>query len=58
MTALTDSEEDDHKAEQPLDELTALLRKADGLHECNGEKKKEGLSVLLEKKEKVGITNT
>ncbi|KAI4886229.1 hypothetical protein NFI96_023517 [Prochilodus magdalenae] len=52
MTALTDSEEEDRKPEKPLDELTALLQRADGLHECNGDKKKEGLSTLLEKKEK------
>ncbi|KAL7878002.1 hypothetical protein SRHO_G00046450 [Serrasalmus rhombeus] len=52
MTALTDSEEEDRKAEEPLDDLTALLRRADGLHECKGDKKKQGLSTLLEKKEK------
>ncbi|XP_066535115.1 regulator of microtubule dynamics protein 2 [Hoplias malabaricus] len=52
MTALTDSEEEDHKADEPLEELTSLLRRADGLHKCNGDKKKEGLSTLLERKEK------
>ncbi|XP_072534414.1 regulator of microtubule dynamics protein 2 isoform X2 [Salminus brasiliensis] len=52
MTALTDSEDEDRKAEEPLDELTALLRRADGLHKCNDDKKKEGLSTLLERKEK------
>ncbi|XP_049337478.1 regulator of microtubule dynamics protein 2 isoform X2 [Astyanax mexicanus] len=51
MTALTDSEDEDHKAEEPLDELTALLQRADGLHKANDNKKKEGLSTLLEKKE-------
>ncbi|XP_076830748.1 regulator of microtubule dynamics protein 2 isoform X2 [Brachyhypopomus gauderio] len=56
MTALTDSEEEgqrdeDQQAQEQLDELTVLLRKADGLHECNGAQKMEGLSTLLEKKE-------
>ncbi|XP_053358747.1 regulator of microtubule dynamics protein 2 [Clarias gariepinus] len=56
ITALTDTEEEDEseedrKAVEPLDELTVLLQKADGLHACSGAEKKEGLSTLLEMKE-------
>lgn len=63
ITALTDTEEegeseDDHEVVEPLDELMVLLQRADGLHVCNGPEKKEGLSTLLERKEKVDHTNT
>lgn len=63
ITALTDTEEEyeseeDRKVVEPLDELTVLLQRADGLHACNGDEKKEGLSALLERKEKVDFTNT
>uniref|UniRef100_A0A8C2CLP7 Regulator of microtubule dynamics protein 2 n=1 Tax=Cyprinus carpio TaxID=7962 RepID=A0A8C2CLP7_CYPCA len=56
ITALTDSEEeeesdDDRKPPQePVDELTALLQKADRLHSCNGAEKAQGLNALLERK--------
>uniref|UniRef100_A0A8C2PM05 Regulator of microtubule dynamics protein 2 n=1 Tax=Cyprinus carpio TaxID=7962 RepID=A0A8C2PM05_CYPCA len=55
ITALTDSEEeesgDDQKPlQEPVDELTALLRKADRLHSCNGAEKSQGLNALLERK--------
>ncbi|KAK2852468.1 hypothetical protein Q7C36_007669 [Tachysurus vachellii] len=56
ITALTDTEdegesEEGRKGVEPLDELTVLLQRADGLHARNGAEKKEGLSALLEKKE-------
>ncbi|TSK22618.1 Regulator of microtubule dynamics protein 2 [Bagarius yarrelli] len=56
ITALTDTEdeiesEEDRKIVEPLDELTILLQRADGLHACNGVEKKKGLCALLEKKE-------
>ncbi|XP_016085606.1 regulator of microtubule dynamics protein 2 [Sinocyclocheilus grahami] len=55
ITALADSEEeesdDDRKPlQEPVDELTALLRKADRLHSCNGAEKAQGLNALLERK--------
>uniref|UniRef100_A0A8C1UNI3 Regulator of microtubule dynamics protein 2 n=1 Tax=Cyprinus carpio TaxID=7962 RepID=A0A8C1UNI3_CYPCA len=55
ITALTDSEEeesgDDQKPlQEPVDELTALLRKADRLHSSNGAEKSQGLNALLERK--------
>ncbi|XP_030626266.1 regulator of microtubule dynamics protein 2 isoform X2 [Chanos chanos] len=55
MTALTDSEEEEqneqrHSDEETVDELTALLDRADGLHNSNGLEKKEGLQTLLERK--------
>lgn len=62
ITALTDTDEEeseeDHDVVEPLDELTVLLERADELHACKGPEKKEGLSTLLERKEKVGHTNT
>ncbi|XP_026869925.2 regulator of microtubule dynamics protein 2 [Electrophorus electricus] len=56
MTALTDSEEEgqreeDCQAQERVDELTALLRRADGLHESRGAQKMEGLPTLLERRE-------
>lgn len=56
ITALTDSEEDESDDErkpqqEPVDELMALLQKADRLHSCNGPEKAQGLSILLERKE-------
>ncbi|XP_052006578.1 regulator of microtubule dynamics protein 2 isoform X2 [Xyrauchen texanus] len=55
ITALTDSEEeeseDDGKSvHEPVDELTALLQKADRLHTCNGAEKAQGLDALLDRK--------
>uniref|UniRef100_A0A673I0A7 Regulator of microtubule dynamics 2 n=1 Tax=Sinocyclocheilus rhinocerous TaxID=307959 RepID=A0A673I0A7_9TELE len=56
ITALADSEEeeesdDDRKPlQEPVDELTALLWKADRLHSCNGAEKAQGLNALLERK--------
>ncbi|XP_077092484.1 regulator of microtubule dynamics protein 2 isoform X1 [Siphateles boraxobius] len=56
ITALTDSEEEESDDErkplqEPVDELMALLQKADRLHSCNGAEKAHGLNVLLERKE-------
>lgn len=56
ITALTDSEEDQSDEDlktvkEPVDELTALLQKADRLHSLNGTEKAEGLDILLEKKD-------
>lgn len=58
ITALTDSDEDqsdeDRKpVKEPVDELTALLQKADRIHSCNGTEKAQGLDLLLEKKDEV-----
>ncbi|XP_026133805.1 regulator of microtubule dynamics protein 2-like isoform X1 [Carassius auratus] len=55
ITALTDSEEEESgeyqkPLQEPVDELTALLRKADRLHSCNGAEKAQGLNALLERK--------
>ncbi|XP_058651265.1 regulator of microtubule dynamics protein 2 [Onychostoma macrolepis] len=55
ITALTDSEEeesdDDRKPlQEPVDELTALLQKADLIHSCNGAEKAQGLNALVERK--------
>lgn len=59
---MTDTEEEDESEEnlkvvEPLDELTVLLQRADGLHTCNGAEKKDGLSALLERKDEVNLTN-
>ncbi|KAG7333886.1 hypothetical protein KOW79_002293 [Hemibagrus wyckioides] len=56
ITALTDTEdefesEEERKVVEPLDELTVLLQRADGLHACDGAEKKDGLFTLLDKKE-------
>lgn len=58
ITALTDSEEEESDNErkplqEPVDELMALLQKADRLHSCNGAEKAQGLNALLERKEEV-----
>ncbi|XP_051508389.1 regulator of microtubule dynamics protein 2-like isoform X2 [Myxocyprinus asiaticus] len=55
LTALTDSEEEQSDEDgkpvyEPVDELTALLQKADRLHSCNGAEKVQGLDTLLERK--------
>ncbi|KAI7805720.1 putative regulator of microtubule dynamics protein 2, partial [Triplophysa rosa] len=57
ITALTDSDEEqsdedlNRTVKEPVDELAALLQKADRLHSCNGTEKAQGLDLLLEKKE-------
>ncbi|KAK7140598.1 hypothetical protein R3I94_013017 [Phoxinus phoxinus] len=56
ITALTDSEEEESDDErkplqEPVDELMALLQKADRLHSCTGAEKAQGLNALLERKE-------
>lgn len=58
ITALTDSEEEESDDErkplqEPVDELMALLQKADRLHSCNGAEKAQGLNALLERKDEV-----
>lgn len=58
ITALTDSEEEESDDErkplqEPVDELMALMQKADRLHSCNGAEKAQGLNALLERKEEV-----
>lgn len=62
ITALTDSEEEESDDErkplqEPVDELMALLQKADRLHSCNGAEKAQGLNALLERKEEVCKTS-
>ncbi|KAI7805403.1 regulator of microtubule dynamics protein 2-like [Triplophysa rosa] len=46
-----DLESEGGPVKEPVDELTALLEKADRLHSCNGREKAQGLDLLIEKKE-------
>lgn len=60
MTALTDSEEEEERSdaeqrdeEQPVDRLSVLLERIDGLHQGTESDKRESLNILLEQREEV-----
>uniref|UniRef100_A0A4W6D246 Regulator of microtubule dynamics protein 2 n=1 Tax=Lates calcarifer TaxID=8187 RepID=A0A4W6D246_LATCA len=61
MTALTDSEEEEERSdaeqrdeEQPVDRLSVLLERIDGLHQGTESDKRESLNILLEQREEFG----
>ncbi|KAM3605835.1 uncharacterized protein V6R79_005638 [Siganus canaliculatus] len=64
MTALTDSDEEEHRhteqrlEEQPADQLSVLLERIDRLHQGPESDKRESLNVLLEQRAEFGENST